>query len=201
MRGLILKDIDLNGRKLGRNVIFDTANAARLAKHLYALRADVVTLEDDEDEIEEMKTMIKKYSIFKRHVPCPRTAPEGRVIVLTGSTGSLGAHILALLLSRSEVSKVYCLVRGDNSGERVLEALRQRHLSVPDTKRLVTLTSDLSRKDLGLSPAVMSILHRETTTIIHRYVASPYYVPKAYPTARFCIFKRENWSRLCSRCP
>lgn len=169
MRGLILKDLDLggNGRKLGQNVIFDTANVARLAKYLCALRVDEVTLEDEEDEIEEMETMIKKYSTFKKHVTGSSPAPGGHVVVLTGCTGSLGAHILALLLARSDVGNVYCLVRGENPQERVLEALRQRGLSVPDTKLLVALTSDLSRKDLGLLPEIFNKLQNETTTIIH----------------------------------
>lgn len=172
MRGLILKDLDLcgYGRKLGQNVIFDTANVARLAKHLYALRVDEVMMEDEEDEIEEMETMIRKYSAFKKHVPGPLPATEGHVVLLTGSTGSLGAHVLALLLTRSDVRNVYCLVRGENPQERVLEALRQRGLSVADTTLLVALTSDLSRKDLGLSPETFQKLHNETTIIIHRYV-------------------------------
>ncbi len=174
MRGLILKDLDLagNSRKLGRNVIFDTANATRLANHLYALRAGDISPNNDRDEIEEMRTMIKRYSIFKKHVPGSSPTPEGHTIVLTGSTGSLGAHILALLLARSEVRNVYCLVRGGNPQERVLEALRQRGLDVPDTTRLVALTSDLDRKDLGLSPEIFDRLKSETTSIIHRYVSS-----------------------------
>lgn len=174
MRGLILKDLDLGGnsRKLGHNVIFDTANVARLTQHLYALRVDKATPEDDEDEIEEMKTMIKKYSTFKKHVPGSSPTPEGHVVVLTGSTGSLGAHILALLLTQSDVRNVYCLVRGEDPRERVLEALRRRGLEVPDTL-LVALTSDLSRKDLGLSPEDFNKLQSETTTIIHRYVSCP----------------------------
>ncbi len=174
MRGLILKDLDLagNGRKLGRNVIFDTANATRLASHLYALTVGDLSSKNDGDEIEEMKTMIKRYSSFQKHVPGSSPDPEGYTIVLTGSTGSLGAHILALLLARSEVRNVYCLVRGENPQERVLEALRQRDLDVPDTTRLVALTSDLGRKDLGLSPEIFDKLKSETTSIIHRYVSS-----------------------------
>ena len=172
MRGLILKDLDLgsNSRKLGQNVIFDKANVARLARYLYALRMDVITQEDDEGEIEEMKELIKKYSTFIKHVPGASSVPGGQVVILTGSTGSLGAHILATLLSRSDVRKVYCLVRGKNPQERVLEALRQRDLNVPGTALFVALTSDLSRKDLGLSPEVFNKLQSETTTIIHRYV-------------------------------
>ena len=174
MRGLILRDLDLGGnnRKLGHNVIFDTANAARLSRRLYALRDGDVTLEDDVDEIEEMETMIKKYSTFKHHVPGSSAAPKGHVVLLTGSTGSLGAHILALLLARSDVHKVYGLVRGENPRGRVLEALRQRDLLVPDTTRLVAFTSDLSREDLGLSPETFISLQGEVTAIIHRYVSS-----------------------------
>lgn len=179
MRGLIPKDLDLGGnsKKLGHNVIFDTANVARLAQLLYALRVDDATPEDDVSEIEEMKAMIKKYSTFHKHVPGSSPAPKGHVVVLTGSTGSLGAHILALLLTRSDVRNVYCLVRGKDPRGRVLEALRQRRLKVPDMRLLVALTSDLNRKDLGLSPENLSKLQSETTTIIHRYVSCQYCVP------------------------
>lgn len=172
MRGLILKDLDLggNGRTLGRNVVFDTANSIHLAEHLYALRFGTVTPEAGEREIEEMENMIKRYSTFRKHLPGPSSAPEGHVVVLTGSTGSLGAHILALLLGRSDVRKVYCLVRGENPQERILEALRQRDLSISDPARLVALTSDLSRGDLGLSTESFMKLKCETTSIIHRYV-------------------------------
>ena len=141
MRGLILKDLYLGGygRKLGHNVIFDASNVACLAKHLYALRVDEVTLEDEENDIEEMETMIRKYSAFEKHVPGPSPAPKGHVIILTGSTGSLGARILALLLTRSDVRNVYCLVRGGDVQENVAKALRQRGLSVGDTTLLVAL--------------------------------------------------------------
>ena len=172
MRGLILKDLDLggNGKKVGRNVIFDTANTINLARYLHALRIDDFKKKEPRDEIEEMETLVKRYSTFKKHIPDPSLAPEGHVVILTGSTGSLGAHILTLLVTRSDVRKVYCLVRGENPQETVLEALRKRGLSVPDTTRLVALTSDLSKSDLGLSTANFTKLRSETTCIIHRYV-------------------------------
>ena len=179
MRGLILKHLNLggNGRKLSRNVIYDTGNVDRLSKHLYALRTGALTREDEGYTVDDMETMIEKYSTFEKHVPGSISAAEGHVVILTGSTGSLGAHLLALLLTRSEVRKVYCLVRGANPRERVLEALQQRDLMVPDTARLVTLTSDLSRGDLGLSLEVLNELRSEVTTIIHRYVSSTCSLP------------------------
>jgi len=81
MRALILKELDLggSGKRLGQNVVFDTSNVARLAKHLCALRSDFKTL--DEDEIETMTAMIKKYSAFKTHVPGSASSSNGHVVV------------------------------------------------------------------------------------------------------------------------
>lgn len=92
-----------------------------------------------------MEAMIKRYSTFKKHVPGSSPALDGHVIVLTGSNGSLGAHILGLLLTRSEMRNAYCWVRGEDPQERVLETLR-RSLSVLDATRLVALTSDSKQK-------------------------------------------------------
>lgn len=169
MRGLILKDIDLGGnsRRLGQNVIFDMANVARLAKHLYGLQLNEVTLVDDENEIEEMDAMIKKYSTFKTHVHGSAPAPNGHVVVLTGVTGSLGAYLLAQALAHPGVRRVYCLVRGENPQERVRQAIQQRSLSFPDPARLTVLKSDLSKPDLGLSPEMYQELQNQTTCIIH----------------------------------
>ncbi|KAK4691546.1 hypothetical protein P7C71_g5477, partial [Lecanoromycetidae sp. Uapishka_2] len=109
MRGLILKSLDMGGnaKDVSPNVVFDTANVAKLAKHLYALALNGRTPEDDEDEIKEMEAMIQKYSTFKKHMPGSDPAPEGHVIVLTGATGSLGAHLLAQLLHRPDVLYIY----------------------------------------------------------------------------------------------
>ena len=169
MRGLILKNIDLGGnsKKLSQNVIFDTANVARLAKHLNSLRLNEAIMGQEEEEIKEMQAMIDRYSNFERHVPGSAPAPQGHVVVLTGATGTLGAHILAQLFHHPEVRSVYCLVRGENPKERVLQALKQRELSIPDPTLLKAMKSDLSKPDLGLSPEMYQELQNQTTTVIH----------------------------------
>ena len=70
MRGLILRDLDVGGnsKKVGQNVIFDTGNMARLAKHLYALRIDKTTPLDMVDGVKEMEALIAKYSHKRSHV-------------------------------------------------------------------------------------------------------------------------------------
>ena len=70
MRGLILRDLSIGGnsRKLGQNVIFDTGNVARLAKHLYALRVDQTAHMEMADGAKEMEALIAKYSHKRSHV-------------------------------------------------------------------------------------------------------------------------------------
>ena len=81
MRWILLKELDLggNGKRLGENVIFDTSNVARLAKYLCALRSNSKT--PDSDELETMTAMIKKYSVFKKHVPGSAPSPIAHVVV------------------------------------------------------------------------------------------------------------------------
>lgn len=91
MRGLILKEMDIGGnsRKLDQNVIFDTANVARLAKHLYALGVNETASDDDVDEIQEMEALIKKYSIFKKqHVVVCRVSKSERLALTVFSRSS-----------------------------------------------------------------------------------------------------------------
>lgn len=169
MRGLMLKHLDLGGnsRKLNSNVVFDAGNVARLAKQVYALRLNESVPEDDGNEISEMETMIKRYSTFEKHTPGSHSEPEGHVVLLTGATGSLGAHLLAQLLNQPDIHYIYCLVRGESPQDRVFDALRQRNLPISNLKRLIALTSDLSRPDLGLSPEIYQLLTTQITTIIH----------------------------------
>ena len=70
MRGLILRDLNVGGnsRKLAQNVIFDTGNVTRLAKHLHALRLGKTAPVDMVDGIKEMEALIAKYSHKRSHV-------------------------------------------------------------------------------------------------------------------------------------
>lgn len=70
IRGLILRDLNIGGnsRKLGQNVIFDTGNVARLAKHLHALRVDSTTQMEIAEGAKEMEALIAKYSHKRSHV-------------------------------------------------------------------------------------------------------------------------------------
>ncbi|KIY03266.1 uncharacterized protein Z520_01733 [Fonsecaea multimorphosa CBS 102226] len=152
------------------NTIFEHATAARLARYLIGLQEGKAN--GEEDEIEVMKRMIEKYSTFSIFLPVERDLSTVRSVILTGATGSLGSHILVELLHQPEIHKVYCLVRSstdEDAKQRVLSILWDRGLSLPKEheQRIVALSSNLGREDLGLQQPMLSELRNSVSLIIH----------------------------------
>lgn len=77
-RAQITREIDVGGRPVGSNVIFEYPNVERLANHLYSLRTGSVEAEDD--EISEMAQLIEKYSKFDGR-ESGQITPDGETVV------------------------------------------------------------------------------------------------------------------------
>lgn len=165
------------------NIVYDQGSIDRLASYIRRCRVagDVVMPggagnEEAQSEEQLMLDLVDKY----RHTTY---SPAGsfdhqkeRVVVLTGATGFLGAHVLHLLLQDAAVSRVFCLVRAqdaDGATERVFTSLRSRELENPDPvakhddTRLVCLPSTLSDFHLGLPEAEWTRISAQATMIIH----------------------------------
>ena len=100
----------------------------------------------------------------------PETMPAAEVVLLTGSTGTVGSFLLNRLLADSRVSHIYCLNRTHDS----LSLQRTRNLQrglpcnfPPD--RVTFLTADLAKSHLGLDDDLdtYTTLLDRTTQIIH----------------------------------
>ncbi|KAL7626079.1 hypothetical protein AAE478_002849 [Parahypoxylon ruwenzoriense] len=155
IRRILQKTLYLNGKQLGTNVVYDHRDAKGLARYLSSLSqgGDV----EQRDSRSLMKQLVEKYSAF------------GDTVLLTGATGSLGAHILAQMVNSHEFSKVYCLVRGSDPMQRVLDSLKQRRLEIGPSglQKIVAVTSDISKPDFGLGDSLMEQIRAEVTLIIH----------------------------------
>jgi amino acid adenylation domain-containing protein/thioester reductase-like protein len=91
-----------------------------------------------------------------------------REILLTGSTGFLGIHLLQELLSGS-VARVFCLVRargGSDARRRITQAAQRYGIKGLDMDRVVPLPGDLATPHLGLPPGTFDELAR-TVDVIH----------------------------------
>jgi thioester reductase-like protein len=147
----IVKTLELGPRasEVAGNVCFEYPNVAALASFLSALRSGGTYAK--RTETDEMQVLIDRYGGFSPQRVADAGAP--RVVLLTGATGSLGAHILAELLRIPGVEKIYCLNRGSDPQERTRESLKLRGLEVPRgvlDARVESLSVDLTKPGFGL---------------------------------------------------
>ncbi|THC94144.1 hypothetical protein EYZ11_006393 [Aspergillus tanneri] len=97
--------------------------------------------------------------------------PLGHGVVITGGTGSVGAHVVAQLVQQPSVTKVICLNRRSklNGRQRQLDSLADKCLLLSDESlsKILVIDTDLAKPQFGLSPEVYNSLLEPTTHIIH----------------------------------
>ncbi|KAI0412759.1 hypothetical protein F5X98DRAFT_314939 [Xylaria grammica] len=98
-----------------------------------------------------------------------RPTQDGHTVVLTGSTGSVGSYILASLIARKDVKKIFCLNRGQDASTKQVASFRARGLAGLDADdgRVVYLRATMHEPNLGLPDDEYATLIHEATTIVH----------------------------------
>ncbi|KAL8403244.1 hypothetical protein RB594_008490 [Gaeumannomyces avenae] len=177
---------------------FAAGNAARLARHLHALVAaqesgGATVVGDSNSGASEgcrstsartsissanveacdtVDTHLGEYNLMQQYID--KYSDAGETVLLSGATGSIGAHTLHRMASSRNVRRVYCLVRGRNPIARALESLSRRGLALdgPAMAKVSAHTADLGTADfndlLGVGDAALSAeLLRTVTLIVH----------------------------------
>ncbi|KAI8945650.1 hypothetical protein F4801DRAFT_114075 [Xylaria longipes] len=111
------------------------------------------------------------YQLHSGNMPISgrETSPKSlvsSVVLMTGSTGSLGSYILDSLQSDDRVSRIYCLCRGPESLQRQ-ESLQASKGLLPLSKKVQCLDADLSKSYFGLPTTTYRELLDQVTHIIH----------------------------------
>jgi thioester reductase-like protein len=163
---------------LPMSVIEDCGTIRRLTEYVLRKRHGESDA-SDEDEEQLMLDLMKQYGSFEQRHGANQTNGQdqktGEVVVLTGATGALGAHILDLLEKAQNVDTIYCLVRGADehaAKERVSKALQQRGLADMLAKDIAShkvkvVSAQLGDPRLGLSDEMYDYLAKSATSIIH----------------------------------
>ncbi|KAF3767288.1 hypothetical protein M406DRAFT_69448 [Cryphonectria parasitica EP155] len=119
---------------------------------------------------------IRKFSDFsEKRAGSIDSSEAGDVVLLTGSTGVIGCHIVHSLIQRPTVDRVYCLIRSKQSSpvsQRLDDVLIKNHLiedlSLEQRKKIIAIPYDLySRERMDLSQNDYETLRRSVTVIIH----------------------------------
>ncbi|KAL6302718.1 hypothetical protein BKA93DRAFT_736353 [Sparassis latifolia] len=152
------------------NFVFTHPTLASLSTAVAQL-IDPSTKSASQDPVHEINAMISKYTaLLPQALRTIGDEPvEGAVVLVTGTTGNLGAHILAELIVNPHIACVYAHNRGINIADRQRAAFEGSHLPVKllADPKLVLLSGDLMREDLGLDPAVLDKLQKSVTHIVH----------------------------------
>lgn len=159
-------------KRVGPPIFYQNRSIARLAAALIALfNSQDAVAADWEAWDQDRKVLLERYtrSLPKRlrqRKHSEAVGPSLDVVLLTGSTGSVGRHILRALLRKTETKHVYCLDRSLDARSKYVEAF-------PADRRLLTSvtfleTPCLDARDLGvLDCRAYTRLLEEVSTIIH----------------------------------
>lgn len=169
-------------KELPLSVVEDCGTIRDLSKYVIRKRHGEADAKVD-DENQMMLDLVETYGDFSSYssnckpaVKChEKNGNTGEVVLLTGATGALGAHILSLLRSSPSISAIYCLVRGADAAAahgRVSKALSQRGLPdlsslTPENAKVTILQAQLSSPQLGLSDSDYHRLASTVTSILH----------------------------------
>ena len=174
------KIVPSSAAPLPLNVVYDCGTIKKLSRYLIGIRKGEKM--ETEDETQLMRDLVKEYSTFIDETitsstcaspnPANTTTSSSQIVILTGATGALGAHMLSLLRSSPHVSEIHCLIRAASptaANERVSKSLLARNKAPSNSlsSKITCHACKLSEPALGLSPSTYKDLATRTTLVIH----------------------------------
>ncbi|TCD63026.1 putative NRPS-like protein biosynthetic cluster [Steccherinum ochraceum] len=163
------KAVRAANQKIGQDFIFRNPTLAQLSLAIVAL------IHPESDEIDpstiqkSIQAMILKYSADLPQFKAYQAPSSGSVVLVTGSTGALGSHVVSMLLSDISVSEVITLHRGGDVHQRQKIAFQSRGLPVENLShsKWTSLSGDTTKDGMGLTNEELGTLRSRVTHIVH----------------------------------
>ncbi len=156
-------------RWLSSRTLYGNPTIERLSRSIHSKlntdkNGDFEIRERFDDDANLMASLVHKYT---KGLPEPKTATVSasvsKCVVLTGSTGSLGKHLLRQLLALPDVTKIYSLDRNVNASSKHTDTLA----SQGNKSRVEFLQVEYGQPDFGLPTQKYKELLASVDTIIH----------------------------------
>lgn len=171
LRRMLLSAASRTPREIiGRDFIYVNPSISAIAG---VLRDPSSAATSNDSPSQEIVRLAQQYSP-KNIVINQTQLTSGAVVLLTGSSGSLGSHVLAELASSKEVAKVICILRKGAGGstttgqdhKSVLES-RGIQLSGEQWAKTTIQECDPTKENLGLPGDVYTTLAESVTHVLH----------------------------------
>ena len=161
----------VNTRKVPANFVYQNPTVSALGKFIHDLTSTGNSRPLD-DTVTEMMDLVRKYSQdFPSHKPTPGITSHCDVVLITGTTGAIGANTLAELYKTFRVSRIIVLARKSVRpvSARQKKALEDRGLdpTIIDSPKITLLEGDLALPGFGLADNVLLELESIVTHILH----------------------------------
>ncbi|KAF9556700.1 acetyl-CoA synthetase-like protein [Agrocybe pediades] len=188
IRNTLLKSIrttthvDLIGR-VTDNFVYDRPTISLLASFLVNLAAGCGDNQlPNTLHLDAMRVLVDKHTSdillpnHPRDLDTMLALPAGDVVLVTGTTGAFGAHILAELIDTTDVIRVYAVNRPSsitnarNLRDRQKEALLQKGLNaniIITSEKLILIEADILLPGWGINKVLYEEIRSSVTHIIH----------------------------------
>jgi thioester reductase-like protein len=151
-------------------VIYANSTIKGLADHLYS---SVITGSTEEDtETKEINALVHLISKYTKDLPLPnKNQPnpldEEQTVIVTGTTGSLGAYMLDQLIKNPRVTKILAFNRGQDGGSSRQPAYNSYRGLSTNFSKVEFLGVDLSKPYFGLPLEKYNDILSTADRIIH----------------------------------
>lgn len=154
--------------RVPRDFIYKHPSITQMAK---ALRSVSVLDGNDEESSSAIEKLLAEFRVSSPPITLSKEQDES-IILLTGTTGSLGAHILAKLASLPSIPRILCLLRPKSESHPVIrlrDSLTAKGLHISDRawSRIEVIETDMARPNLGLSKVWYAELRSRIKHIVH----------------------------------
>jgi hypothetical protein len=161
------------GKPVSLNTIFENPSISKLLSVFEPTTSSSKSESTRKSSTQVINQMISKLEAeFKTWAPRPSTSShphgDGEIVLLTGSTGSLGTSLLETLSSSRHVTKIYAMVRGPDHVARVKGSLEKKGMdpSILDGGKIEVLNFSMQDPLLGLDIDTYHRLATSVTTVV-----------------------------------
>ena len=158
---------NVNIRSIAGNLVYEHPSISALAYWACSLvYPKPNTAPPCVDKVNEMVLTAKKYTLeFPKHVGSAAN-PTNDVLLITGTTGGLGAALLAEAVASSDVSRVYAVNRKSENEVSLMDRQRSSLLTrgldpdIVESPKVIMVEADLSNPGFGVHPDVFEIVRQ-----------------------------------------
>ena len=141
---------------IDQNTVYSYPTVDRLADYLVSLATGTDKIDNVKSHVDQIEAMIAQYS--KPWPAIHGSAEPGTTVLLTGSTGNLGSHILDALLRDPRILRIYAFNRASSHQplDRHISRFENNGLdkALLTSEKLTFLEGDASQDNLGVESSV-----------------------------------------------